>query len=263
MTKILSKPRIGGSFNVNAIVEAERGKSKKQAEEEAAALARKEAELEVVRNEYFEKGKNEAAVEFEQLSEKLKSEAYEEGVQIGKDEAAKELEPKYIAVKALFDQWNENKETFLAELESDAVELVLAVEKKIVGYEIQKSNEPLKHVISEAMKMIRDRKKLRVRVSNEDVEYFKESTNGFLETFGESIEVVNDPGLNRGDCVIETCIGNVDAGVETRWNMIVDTFFAGIERGDDDIFKDMFTGTGESESVPVRGESDQDSGTVS
>ncbi|MGR3179077.1 MAG: FliH/SctL family protein [Candidatus Anammoxibacter sp.] len=263
MTNILSKPVVGGSYNINEIVAAERGKSQKQEEEEAIVAARREVELEAARNEYFEKGKNEAAAEFDQLSVKIKSESYEEGFQKGKDEASKELEPKYLALKAIFDQWNEDKEKFLVELESDAVELVLAIEKKIVGYEIQKSSEPLKHVIREAMKMIHDKKDLRIRVSSEDVEFFKQGTDDFLKTFGENIEVIDDADLQQGDCVVETCIGSVDASVETRWNMIVNKFFTGIERGDNDIFKDMPAETGESESVEVRGESDQDSGPVS
>ncbi|MGR3317815.1 MAG: FliH/SctL family protein [Candidatus Anammoxibacter sp.] len=264
MTNILSKPAIAGSFNVSAIIETERReKTRKQSAEEAADLVRREAELDAARNEYYEKGKNEASAEFDKVAEKIKDKAYEEGLQNGKKEAFQELEPKYLAMKAIFDQWNENKEKFLAELESDAVELALAIERKIVGYEIQKSNEPLKHVIEEAMKMIEDRKNLRIRVSNEDVEYFKQGADDFLKTFGENIEVVGDSNLHQGGCVIETCIGNVDADFETRWNKVVDTFFTGIERGDNDIFKNMFTKAGEGESVTVRGEGDQDNGSVS
>ena len=264
MTNVFSKPVIGGSFDVTAVLAAEkREKDKRMSAKAAVDLARIEEELKAARNEYYEKGKNEAAAEFDKVAEEIKNKAYEEGRQKGKDEALQELEPKYLAMKAIFDQWNENKESFLTELESEAVELALAVERKIVGYEIQKSNEPLKHVIEEAMKMIHDRKNLRIRASNEDVEYFKQGANDFLETFGENIEVIGDSNIHQGGCVIETCIGKVDADVETRWNMIVDAFFTGIERGDNDIFKDMFTKTGEDESVTVRGEGDQDSGPVS
>lgn len=262
MTNVYSKPEVDGSFNISSLLGEERSQAQIQAEAEEEE-ARREAELEAAKNEYYERGKTEAAAEFEQTAEEIKNNSYELGYRSGKNEVLEELEPKYLAMKDIFDQWNEYKPKFLKELESDAIELALAIERKIVGRQIQKSKEPLKYVITEAMKMIKDRKNLRVRVSCEDEEYFKQGAMDFINTFGDDIEVIGDSNVNQSGCVIETSIGNVDAGMETRWNMIVDAFFTGIERGDNDIFKDMFAKFGEGESGPTCGEGDQDSGPVS
>lgn len=262
MTNIFSRPVIHGSFNIRSILDEERAKIQRLSGDEEAEAVRRETELEAAKNEYYEKGKRQAAAALEQRADEIKNEAYGNGYQDGKNAGFQELEPKYLAMKAIFDQWNEKKAKFLAELESDAVELALAIERKIVGYEIQKSKEPLKYVIKEAMKMVRNRKNLRLRVSREEECYFKEGAMDFVKTFGDNIEVIGDSDVNKGGCLIETAIGDVDAGLEKRWNMIAHAFFNGIERGDNDIFRDMFAETGGCESGAVCGKGDQDSGPV-
>lgn len=260
---VFSKTVVGGSFNINSILDKKISRAGSQSIDDEADEVRREAELEAVRKGYYEKGKMDTAAEFEQKAEEIKNSAYEEGYQNGKNKVFQELEPKYLAMKAIFDQWNEDKGKFLTELESDAIELSLAIERKIVGYEIQKSKEPLKYVINEVMNMIQDQKKLRIRVSHEDEEYFRKGVMDFIKTFGEDVEVTCDPNVNQGGFIIETSIGKVDASVETRWNMISDAFFSGIERGDNDIFRDMFTKTGEYKNGAICGESDQGIGPVS
>lgn len=254
MMKVLSKPVIKGTFNINSVLDNEKAIGNNIADE--AEIAKREAELQKIKNEYLNRGKEEAALEFEKKAEETKEEAYKQGFQDGKSEALQELESKYLAMKTIFDKWNEDKSKFLSELESDAVELAIAIEKKIVGYEIQKSKEPLRHVIHNALNMINNKKRLRIRVSSEDEEYFKQGVMEFKKTIGEDITVVCDHNIDQGGCVIETGLGDVDASMQTRWDMIINTFFTAIERGDSDILKELFTETGESESGSVQRESD-------
>ena len=222
-----------------------------------------EAELELLRNEYYEKGRVDAKTDFIQMLEDEKKKSFEEGYLNGRNEAIEELNPKYLAMKSIFDEWDEKKTQFLKDIELEAAELALCIERKIVGFEIQKNKEALKYVIREAMAMIRNRKKLRIRAASDDEEYFRQGVNGFLRTFGENIEIVIDPNVEQGGCIIETNMGDVDANVETRWKMIADTFFSGIKRGDNDIFRNMFEKTGENEPDTICGKSDEDSGAVS
>lgn len=263
MTNVFSNLNINGAFDINELTEHGQARLSLKFAEEQADAERREAELEVVRNEYYEKGRADAAVEFEKSAAEMKSSAHEAGRQAGRDEAVAEFDPKYAAMKMVFDRWETDKTKFLSELEADALELVLALERRVVGYEIQKSREPVRNVISEAMTMIKDRKGLRVRVSPEDEGYFKQAADGFVEKLGVDIELMGDPGITPGGCVVETAIGSVDAGVETRWNAVVNTFFSGIERGDSDISAKMFEEPGEREPDTERGEGDQDSGALS
>lgn len=262
MSNIISKPNIKGSFAVTTLSEEERIKARESLCEDGSVVMTEE-ELEALKSQYYEKGKTDAIEEAQELVEVARKEAFEEGIVEGKSDAINELEPKYNAVKDIFDELGAEKEKFLKELEAEAVELVLAIEKKIIGYEVQKSKKPLEFVIKEALKTIRDKKNVRIRVPFEDEAYFNQGSNEFLNRFGEDIEVVGDGSIESGGCIVETNIGLLDARLEERWNLIVNKFFAGIKRGDDDIFADMFTETGDVESYTVSGEGDEDSGFVS
>lgn len=199
-----------------------------------------EADLEAAKKEYYEKGKKDGIAEAMQKIEDARKIAYEGGYANGRNEATEELMPKYQAMKVIFDQWNAMKDRLLKELELDAAQLSLAIGRKIVGYELRGCVKVLKQVVHEAMKVIRDRKIIRIRVSLEDKESFKLGAREFFSTFGEEVDVVEDPHISQGGCIIETDIGNVDAQMETRWNMITDTIFSGTNRTlNDDISKDL------------------------
>lgn len=261
MGNILSKPVVKGSFSVATLSKEEMSNTQSTLNEDGNFIS--DEELEEIKNEYYDKGKTEATEETMETVQNTKKEAYEEGLVTGRTEAIEELEPKYLAMKAIFDEWEATKEKFLKELELEAVELSLAIEKKIIGSEVQKSKKPLEYIIKETLGIVKERKGLRVKVSFEDEEYFREGGNQFVETLGEDIEVVADPDIEAGGCVVETALGQLDARLEERWRLIVNKFFAGIERGDNDLFSDMFEETGESESGEDSGEGGEDSGPVS
>jgi len=261
MGKILSKPIVNGSFFVSTLTREEVLKSQEIIYEDGVLM--KDEELEDLKNEYYEKGKADAVEEARQMVENAKNEGFEEGVPVGRDEASEELKPKYLAMKTVFDEWNEAKDGLLRELETDAVELSLAIEKKIVGYEIQKSKEPLKFVIREALNSVISRKNLRLRVSIEDEEYLKGGADDFVKTMGVDIEVIGDSNIKQGGCVVESDFGKLEAGLEERWGMVISKFFEGIKRGDNDVYRDMFADIGNDESDEVGGQGDEDIGVIS
>lgn len=218
-----------------------------------------EADLEAAKKEYYEKGKKDGIAEVMQKIEDARKMAYEGGYADGRNEAAEELMPKYQAMKVIFDQWSAMKDRLLKDMELDAVELSLAIGRKMVGYELQECGKVLKQMIQEAMKVIRDRKIIRIRVSLEDKEYFKLGAMEFLSTFGEEVEIVGDPHVSQGGCIIETDIGNVDAQMETRWDMIADTLFSGTNRAlNDDISKDLSSKDREDKPDTIHGQGEQD-----
>ncbi len=259
---VFSKPVVGGACNINKIYGTKTANAQKMVFDDTEE-DRLQKERELIMSEYYEKGRSDSKVEFDKELEAQKSDAYQKGYQCGKTEALQEMEAKYLAMKNIFDNWIEKRDSFLEELEADAIILALGIEKKVVGYEIQKNSEPLKYIISEALKIIKDRRNLHLQVSPDDMENFKQGAVDFAKTFGCPIEVVSNPDISRGGCSIETGYGEIDATVETRWQAIRDTFFAGIEREDNDIFGDMFREIKKSASGTLGGESDQDCGPVS
>ena len=259
---VFSKPVIGGTCNINKILSEKVANAQKIVfNDTVEELLQKERE--VIMNESYEKGRLDSKVEFDKEIEVQKSDAYERGYQSGKEEVMQEMEAKYLAMKNIFDDWIEKRETFLEELEADAIILALGIEKKVVGYEIQKNSEPLKYIISEALKIVKNRRNLHLHVSPEDMESFKQGAIDFTKTFGCPVEVVSNPTISKGGCSIETGYGEIDATVETRWQTIKDTFFSGIEQEDNDIFDDMFRESAKSAVGTISRESNKDSGVVS
>ena len=259
---VFSKPVIGGTCNINEVFNEKTVNAQRMVLNDTVEV-RLQKERELIVNESYEKGRTDSKMEFDKEIEVQRNDAHERGYQSGKTEVMQEMEAKYMAMKDIFDHWIEKRETFLAELEADAIILALGIEKKVVGYEIQKSIEPLKYIISEALKIVKDRRNLHLQVSPDDMEKFKQGAIDFAKTFGSPIEVVGNPAISKGGCSIETSCGEIDATVETRWQTIRDTFFSGIEQENNDIFDDMFRETTKSTAGNLCGKSDKDCGTVS
>lgn len=63
---------------------------------------------------------------------------------------------------------------------------------------------------------------VRLRIAQVDLASFEES--------GLALPVVADPGLEPGDCVIETPLGSVEAGVEVKLRALMQTFLETLGR---------------------------------
>ncbi len=102
--------------------------------------------------------------------------------------------------------------------ESELLKLSLKIAERIVGKALEMDRSILLDIIHKAIQSLKYQKEIRIRIHPEDVAYLKDQKMQLYAMLGESkeIEVVEDPLVGRGGCIIDTEIGTIDARLETQ-----------------------------------------------
>jgi flagellar assembly protein FliH len=61
-----------------------------------------------------------------------------------------------------------------------------------------------------------------IRVNPAEKEQIEQHCLAALPDDGHHIEVVGDPAIARGGCIVETHLGTIDATIESQWREIAD-----------------------------------------
>ncbi len=101
---------------------------------------------------------------------------------------------------------------------SDAIEIGFQVARKILEVELHHSPEALFALVRAAVRRAGESRRIAVRVSPEDATLLQsDAGRAALDGLTSArIELVSDPGLQRGDCAVDTDFGQVDGRLGTR-----------------------------------------------
>ena len=161
-----------------------------------------------------------------EIREKAKKEGFEEGLK-NAIESMKEKE------RELLDEASNYKnevvlkyDDFLKTREKRIVELVLNSVEKILNKEVVEDKELIESLVREGIEKSTFTRSIVIRVCESDYEnaLFRKSK---ILTFSKdisSIKFVIDYALNPGGCIIESEIGNVDLGVETKFEKLKEIY---------------------------------------
>jgi len=123
--------------------------------------------------------------------------------------------------EALADAWK-SRDRYVAANETAVLKLGVRIAKKLIGEELRTTPDCVVGIVKEAVRSARRAKKLVIQVHPADAAVLEErlpalraSTNAARE-----IEVIRDPSLAQGDCIVETDIGIIDARLETQLNNV-------------------------------------------
>jgi len=151
--------------------------------------------------------------------------AHQQGVNEGQASARQELgaqlEAIHLRTARAIEEMSGMRQRFRQEAEEDVVALALAIAKRILHRELTVAPDALLGLVKAALEKIEAREVHTVRIRPEDAAMVKQ----FLEKMGlpQRIEVLSDPGLERGAAILDSKRGALDASVETQ--------LAEIERG--------------------------------
>ena len=144
--------------------------------------------------------------------------AFGAGVERGRAEARAELE----AVGASFADSLRELAGFRTRLkeryERELLELALGVARKVVQQELAQRPEIWLGMIRAAVKRAVDRERIVLRVPPPLMAFLRGSLAALRASLEDvkDLELVEDPSLPAGGCVIESRFGEVDIGVETQ-----------------------------------------------
>lgn len=155
--------------------------------------------------------KLEVAQECEKLKEKAQQEGFAEGYQKWADQLAS-LEAEIVKVRQ--------------ELEKMLIPVALKAAKKIVGREIELSEDTIVDIVSNSLKAVSQHKKITIYVNKKDLDPIERNRNRLKQVF-ESLEVLSlreRSDIAPGGCIIETEGGIINAQLENQWNALERAF---------------------------------------
>lgn len=153
----------------------------------------------------------EVAVECEKLKEQAQAEGYEEGFKTWLEHIAK-LEEEINKVRKEFEKM--------------LIPIALKAAKKIVGREIELSENTIVDIVSNALKAVATHKKITVYVNKKDLDILEKNKPKLKQLF-EVLEAFNlreRSDIPQGGCVIETEGGIINAQLENQWRTLEKAF---------------------------------------
>ncbi len=205
---------------------------KEDAEEGAVEAAREEAEN-ILREarEQAEKIKEEAEQalrEAHKNGEEIESLAYSLGFDQGKKDGEEIGRKQYLVMaqrlEKLIERISEGTEALLPQYESQMVEVAMNAARHIVDREIQISPEIVLESIRAAMAHVVQGSTVHLHLNPADIEAMEDKIKERFAAPGtQGLDIVKDPRIDRGGCLIETEFGLVDATTQAKWQAVSDT----------------------------------------
>lgn len=109
----------------------------------------------------------------------------------------------------------------LARAEGQLVELAVAIARRVIGRELSVDPSLLTDLASEGIDALGPKERLVVRLGDLDDDTALETIRARLTARAPQCQVLQDPTLSRGSCVIETEYGSVDESLEARLASVI------------------------------------------
>ncbi|MBN1532252.1 MAG: flagellar assembly protein FliH [Spirochaetes bacterium] len=225
---------------IKLMIEEANGRARKIEEEGKAAAfkelqqSREQIKLEMERlkvdsEQEIERGKFEAEKmikEAELKVSEIEHEAYKKGYDAGREEGYKEGQAE---VMRLIDRLGtvvstavDIRDDIIRSSEKLMVEMILMIARKVIKDEIVERREVVINNIKEAIKRVKDRDRIDIRVNFADLDMTTAHKDELIRMM-ESLKKVNiyeDSRVERGGCIIETDVGAIDARISSQLDAI-------------------------------------------
>lgn len=190
-------------------------KLKIDAEKEAQDLmdqARKDAA------KYEAQVKSELSGLEEQARKKGYDTGYAEGYDTGRAEVTRLVERIHTIIQRIIEKRSE----IIEGTETQIVNLVLMIAKKVIKVISENQRNVVINNVLQALRKLKTRGDVVVRVNLEDLKVTSEHTKEFLKLVEnvKSINVLEDSTVDQGGCLIETDFGEIDGRISSQLNEI-------------------------------------------
>lgn len=161
------------------------------------------------------------------LRERARDEGFRAGREAGLAQAAGALE----ALGELVGAMEERGAARDAALADEATALAVEIAAKLVRAELAVRPDRVVDVLRGAIRRASDRTRLVARVHPDDLAVCRDAAPGLVERMGgiDRLQVVDDPRVGRGSCLLETVGGDVDATFESQLARVVDALRAPVD----------------------------------
>ena len=159
---------------------------------------------------------------FQQMSDKSRKDGlqhgYNKGLEEGLDKAREVLQQLGQAVNDAITQ----RESLLQEAKQKILELVIQISRKVTYDAIKADPEITLDMISGVIEGLVDRSRLKIKVHPDHLPIVEQNIDKFLKGSAtiKEIAIEPDPRVKYGGCFIETPTGDIDARLESQFEVI-------------------------------------------
>ncbi len=186
---------------------------------QADSIAKKKiAEAEKKANILIEDTRIEASKMEEDTHRKGYEEGHEKGYNTGKEEVERLITRLNIVLSSAIKKRNE----IIEEAESQLIDLVIVIARKVVKSISETQKRVVFDNISEALKKLKGRAEITIRVNSEDLQMTTKHKKEFIEMVEgiEQVKILEDNTVEKGGCYITTDFGSIDARISTQLSEI-------------------------------------------
>ncbi|MDD9934153.1 MAG: FliH/SctL family protein [Myxococcales bacterium] len=148
-----------------------------------------------------------ARTEARALREQARLDGHVQGREEAKAELAAELTAHAHACAQALDA-----------LEPQAIEVALQAARRLVGDALEGDDGAVRDLVADLLARLRRARRVTIRIHPDDEDAARQALALDAQREGQTraLTLESDPTLERGDCVLESDMGTIDARIETR-----------------------------------------------
>lgn len=149
-----------------------------------------------------------------------------DGEQKGFELASRKMEPLISGIQQAVLKLTAIREETFHRLETEVVELALAIARKVICKEVSIDRETVVCVAREALAKVDDPGKIRIKMNPADLQFINETKYQLSDLIDgvNSVTLEAEENIQSGGCVIETDLGEIDARMEKQLQAVEESF---------------------------------------
>jgi len=173
--------------------------------------------------------------ELQAIKDKAYSEAYEKGHKEGLSAAAAEIEEKQQLLCKMIEQLAYPLQQCGEKTEQELLELAFAISRQIVRRELKQDPTQLISIIRDALTQLPvGAKNIQILLHPDDAAIVKEVLSIDTNSSDSRWQLVEEPSMEKGGCLLKTDNSNVNASVDRQIAVLFSQIAGGERAGEDD-----------------------------
>jgi flagellar biosynthesis/type III secretory pathway protein FliH len=138
----------------------------------------------------------------------------EDGFEAGREEMSSLIKE----AKSVMEQTLRERELLFRSVEPEVAKLAIRIAEKIIQTQVEINEDIVINMIRSALDKVKQREEVTIKVNQADADYVKSKKDIFARMIEglKTMDIIVDAGVERGGCIIETNLGNVDTRISTQ-----------------------------------------------
>lgn len=156
-----------------------------------------------------------------------------EGYQTGISAAQAEVAALRLEAEELLRTAQAERERQLSEVQADVAQLAMTVAEKIVRRRLDDDPELVVGIVADAISRARNGETLRVRANPHDIPIIQDRESALVASVAglKDLQLIEDPGIAPGGCLVETGHGYIDARIDRQLELVEEALRTAVGHG--------------------------------